>query len=204
MIRFLLVSFSLLAISCAPKLYQGEATQTEPICVEKFRPTFHSDLYEAKVDVIGKHISGLLLFKIMPDSSTRVVFTNEAGVKFFDFEFRKNHFRVYQIIRQLNRKPVIKTLRKDFEMVLMQWIGSGKPMIYKNGEELRYVFNHVKENDCVVTNANCTTLKRLEKIFTRKKKFLVNMNLVNNQAPESIVIEHLIFNMKIALKRLQR
>ena len=204
MIRFLLVSISLLAISCAPVLYQGELVQAETKCIEKFKPVFVSDLYEAKVDVIGKHISGLLLFKVMPDSSTRVVFTNEAGVKFFDFEFRKGNFRVYQIIRQLNKKPVVKTLRKDFEMVLMSWIGSEGPVVYRNGNELRYVFNHGKENDCVVTSEDCSTLQRLEKASSKKKKVLVNVTPGNNQAPESIGIEHLTFNMKIALKRLQR
>src|ERR1041385_5353321 len=150
MTRFLLASISLLLISCAPALYQGELIQNETKCIEKFKPVFHSDLYEAKVDVIGKHISGLLLFKMMPDSSMRVVFTNEAGVKFFDFEFQGKNFRVHQIIRQLNKKPVVKTLRKDFEMILMPWIGLEKPVVYKNGDELRYVFKHEKENDCVV------------------------------------------------------
>ena len=204
MIRYLLASISLLIISCAPALYQGELIQAETKCIEKFKPVFISELYEAKVDVIGKHISGLLLFKTMPDSSTRVVFTNEAGVKFFDFEFSRKGFRVYQIIRQLNKKPVVKTLQKDFEMILMQWIGSEKPMVYKNGTELRYVFSHDKERDCVITNADCSTLQRLEKTSTRKKKVLVNITAGNSQAPETIVIEHQTFNMKISLKRLQR
>ena len=204
MIRYLLASISLLVISCGPVLYQGELIQAEDKCIEKFKPVFNSDLYEAKVDVIGKHISGLLLFKTMPDSSTRIVFTNEAGVKFFDFEFRQNRFRVYQIIRQLNKKPVVKTLQKDFEMILMPWIGSEKPMVYKNANELRYVFNHEKEKDCLVTNADCSTLQRLEKTSAKKKKVLVNIIARNNQAPDLITIEHLTFNMKIALKRLQR
>jgi len=204
MIRHLLASISLLVIGCAPALYQGELIQAETKCIEKFKPVFNSDLYEEKVDVIGKHISGLLLFKTMPDSSTRIVFTNEAGVKFFDFEFRHGKFRVYQIIRQLNKKPVVSTLRKDFEMILMPWVGSEKPLVYKNGNELRYVFNHEKEKDCVVTNEDCSTLQRLEKTSVKKKKVLVNITVSDNQAPDSIAIEHLTFNMKITLKRLQR
>jgi hypothetical protein len=191
-------------MSCGPVLYQGELTNTEDKCIKKFKPVFTSDLYEAKVDVIGKHISGLVLFKTMPDSSVRIVFTNEAGVKFFDFEFRQNHFHVYQIIHQLNKKPVIKTLQRDFEMILMPWVGSEKPSVYKNDNELHYVYNHEGEKDCVVTSPDCNTLQRLEKTSVRKKKVLVNLISRNNQAPDSIAIAHLTFNMKIGLKRLQR
>ena len=42
---------------------------------------------EDHFNVVGNHLSGLLLIKKMPDSSTRMVFSNEMGLGFFDFEF---------------------------------------------------------------------------------------------------------------------
>ena len=58
-------------------------------CIKHFAPRFTTTLYSATVDVTRHHFSGILFFKVMPDSSTRVVFTNEMGVKFFDFAFTK-------------------------------------------------------------------------------------------------------------------
>ena len=69
-----------------------------------------------EVDVIGKYLSGLLLLKTMPDSSIRMVFSNEMGFKFFDFEFTPGGgFKVNYIIKKMDRRPVIKTLRQDFD-----------------------------------------------------------------------------------------
>ena len=82
-------------------------------CLQKFKPVIERALYNTSVDVTGKHISGLLLIKTMPDSSIRIVFSNEMGFSFFDFGFfTGNGFKVYHIIPQMNKKAVIKTLRK--------------------------------------------------------------------------------------------
>ncbi|MBK7307905.1 MAG: hypothetical protein IPI88_13305 [Chitinophagaceae bacterium] len=50
--------------------------------LQKFKPAFTVALYNTTVDVMGNHFSGLLLIKKMPDSSTRMVFSNEMGLGF--------------------------------------------------------------------------------------------------------------------------
>jgi hypothetical protein len=96
-------------------------TLPEAHCIEKFKPDFRHEEYKTSVDVIGKHISGLLLIKYMPDSSTRIVFTNEMGLSFFDFGFlRDSGFAVYHIVPQMNKAALIKTLRKDFELIMFR------------------------------------------------------------------------------------
>ena len=100
--RFLFLSLILMSGACSPKLPSVQSLQpavADAGCIKKFKPVFQSDWYAASIDVVGKHLSGLLLFKSMPDSSMRVVFTNEAGIKFFDFGFASNddftvHLRV--------------------------------------------------------------------------------------------------------------
>ena len=57
----------------------------------------------------------------MPDSSTRIVFTNEMGFSFFDFGFPQDSgFMVYHIVPQMNKPALIKTLRKDFELIMFR------------------------------------------------------------------------------------
>ena len=55
--------------------------------VAKLKPAFGVGKYRARVKVSGRRLSGLLVIKRMPDSAMRVVFTNEIGFTFFDFEW---------------------------------------------------------------------------------------------------------------------
>src|SRR5688500_119966 len=120
-IRFLLFSLtSILCWNCASDYRHLQAAEPSGQCITKLAPSeFQTAWYHASVDVVGNHISGLLLIKSMPDSSYRAVFTNEAGVTFFDFGFLQNgSFKVHNVIKHLNKGPVIQTLRKDFELIL--------------------------------------------------------------------------------------
>src|ERR1700750_1042543 len=77
-------------------------------CLDAFRPRFSKALYNTQVNVTGKHMSGLLLLKIMPDSSTRIVFSNEMGFKYFDFAFAADGtFKVYYVLPAMDKKPVL-------------------------------------------------------------------------------------------------
>lgn len=122
LIRFLILSSGLLTLAGCDTVYKElQRTNGPAAALDRFRPAFSVALYSTSVEVVGNHLSGLLLIKKMPDSTLRMVFSNEMGFKFFDFEFAPDgNFKVYSIIKKMNRKSVIKTLRKDFELVLMQ------------------------------------------------------------------------------------
>ena len=119
--RCLLFSSVLFVLAGCASVYKHlQPAAGDPAALQKFRPSFSVALYKAGIDVVGNHLSGLLLIKKMPDSSMRLVFSNEIGVKFFDFEFSADgRFKVFSIIKQMDKKAVIKTLRKDFELVMM-------------------------------------------------------------------------------------
>src|SRR3954470_17408758 len=87
-IHYLLLSSGFLFFAgCAPSWKQMKPATSDVSILQKFKPNFTVALYNTKVDVVGNHLSGLLLIKKMPDSTTRMVFSNEMGYKFFDFEF---------------------------------------------------------------------------------------------------------------------
>src|SRR4051812_49338359 len=77
-------------VSCKSSYRHLQQSNANVHCIEQFSPKFSNTLYSAYVDVTTHHFSGLLFFKLMPDSSTRIVFTNEVGVKFFDFAFARD------------------------------------------------------------------------------------------------------------------
>lgn len=203
--KILLCSAFILLINCQ-SAYKGlKPIQTSTNCVKKFKPSFKSNWYTATVDVIGKHISGLLLIKTMPDSSNRVVFTNEVGVTFFDFEFKKDGtFKTHQIIEQMNRKVVIELLRKDFEMIMMTGLNATAIKTYSQNNEVFYAIPGKKETDYFITDKDCASLLRIEKASKRKKKVEVKLWGDQHQPPDSVHLKHFTFDMQIGLKKMQR
>ncbi len=203
--HFLCISILLMLTACASSVPSRQPAQVDVSCVNKFKPIFSSDLYSASVDVMRHHISGLVLFKVMPDSSKRIVFTNEAGVKFFDFGFERNgKIMTHQVMKKLNKRIVVRTLQKDFGLVLMEKIEKEIPSTYREGDNLKFVFGKKKEEERVVTNADCTKLVRLEKGPYAKPQTIARIFSVGVRPPDSIFIEHLNFNMKIKLTHLVR
>jgi hypothetical protein len=173
-------------------------------CVQQFKPEFNRVLYKTSVDVIGKHISGVLLIKRMPDSSIRIVFSNEMGFSFFDFGFfPKNGFIVYQILPQMNKKALIKTLRKDFELVMFRNMdGSGQFALYDN-HLIYHGYRQTKGINYYITDTLCTQLIKMQR--ASQKKPVVEAIMFpekKGSTPDSISIRHLNFNFTISLKKI--
>jgi hypothetical protein len=173
--------------------------------LKRLSPAFPAVLYNTKVDVAGNHLSGLLLIKKMPDSSTRVVFSNEMGFKFFDFEFAPGgNFKVHFIIKQLDKKAVIKTLRKDFEIVLMQQLDESRMIVKKDATDLYYIFPQSKGSNCYITDSSSTYLVKMERASGSKAVVeIITANYING-TPDSIGISHKNFTFNIQLKKIQR
>ena len=203
--RYLLFINFIYLSSCASQ-YKGLQDATGDIsCIQKFKPAFVSALYNTQVNVIGKHLSGLLLIKAMPDSSVRMVFSNEMGFKFFDFGFAANgNFTVYSVIKQMDKKAVIRTLRKDFELVMMRHLDTATASVKRKNELFYYSFPEGKEFTYYITNTGCNELVRIEKASKRKTRVQVIMQHYTGGIPDTIGITHKNFNFNIGLKRLER
>lgn len=204
--RFLLLSSCLLLLAGCSSVYKNLEPATGNFNhIYKFRPRFSVVLYNAEINVTSHHLSGLLLMKIMPDSSTRIVFSSEMGVKFFDFGFLKDgSFKVYYIIPQMNKGPVIKTLMKDFDLVLMRQQGSHEHYILKDSTHLYYVLPQQKGANYYITNMAGDSLLRMEKSSKRKPVAVATMTNYKNGLPDTIGIDHKNFKFTIGLKKIER
>ncbi|HOX82499.1 MAG TPA: hypothetical protein PLJ60_12455 [Chryseolinea sp.] len=199
--RYLLFSACLVAlIGCASDYQFLQKTADDISCADKIKPTHLSTAwYTTSVDVYDKHISGLLLIKNMPDSSVRVVFTNEAGVTFFDFGFLLDGtFKVYSIVSQLKKKAVIQTLRKDFELILGIPFRQGMIERWEGNEQVFFGVKQKKETAYFITSKDCASLRNIELGSMRKRK--VSVQVVGSYpSPEGFEITHLLFDMKLKL-----
>lgn len=202
--KCLLFTEIMLLMSCASAYRNLQTYQGDADCLKKFQPKFTTNWFKATVDVFGKHIGGLLLIKKMPDSSMRVNFMNETGISFLDFEFHGSEFKVHNVMKALDKNAVINTLRKDFELILMDQINAVNSNSSERNQEVYYFFPENKEKVYFVTNMDCSTLLRVER--TSKLKLMVEANFVNpdsNGVPDSVHISHFTFDMQITLKKLE-
>ncbi len=199
---FLFISF-LICAACRMPLQIGQPGKYDRDCFTKFVPDFQIQWYKASIDVTGKHLSGLLLFKTLPDSSVRVVFTGETGTTFFDLEFDAAQRKVNFVLPQFNRKPVIRTLQNDLDLIFMRYLrdpsaelffdGKSKYLRVKSGGKTIYIW---------ATN-NCEHLQKIEEEWGGKKKVEVTM-YGDGSAPDSVRITHYNFSMDIKLRKLER
>ena len=168
-IRFLIfLSLFFLNISCNQYRHL-KRIPAEENCVEKFKPSFQREEYKISVDVIGKHISGLLLIKYMPDSSTRIVFTNEMGLSFFDFGFSQDDgFIVYHIVPQMNKKALIKTLRKDFELIMFRNMDRNKSYSLIDSSAIYHAYPQKKGVNYYITDEQCSRLIKMQRSSDKK------------------------------------
>jgi hypothetical protein len=203
--RYLLFVSILMMAACGSPYRNLPTAQGKPGCLVRFKPVFRSELFNTQVNVAGKHLSGLLIIKTMPDSSLRMVFSNEAGFKYFDFEFTAaGEFRVHYVIKQMNKTAVLQTLRKDFELVLMRFAKPEASYVLVKDSLYYYAFPQQKEVDYYITDASCSKLIRVEKASRRKTKVRVIMQDYKNGVPDTIGITHNNFNFNIGLKHLER
>lgn len=195
--------FWLVLTSCKSEYKHLQRIQGDANCVKAFSPAFSNNLYSAYVDVMKHHFSGILFFKKMPDSSMRIVFTNEVGVKFFDFAFTKDdEFIKYYALKKLDKKVVINALSSDLRLALLKPDLTNATMS-KNGA---YTYVSVKDksgNDHYITE-DCKKLVRVEKASKRKPVVAVQMLNYENGVPDSIDVQHKNFKFHIALKRVER
>lgn len=204
--RYLLLSSCLFFLAgCASSYKQLQKIEGNASCLQKFRPRFTTILYTTHVNIVGNHLSGLLVMKTMPDSSTRVVFTSEMGLSLFDFEFASNgEFKVHYIIKKMNRKAVIKTLRQDFDLVLMRGLHAQTTQVFQNNDRIYYAFPQKKGSNYYITDRGCNELLGIEKASRRKAIVKAMMKDYKNGVPDTIGISHANFQFIIGLKRLER
>lgn len=204
--KYLLISALFMGgFGCSSYYDSLRPATADPDCIQRLKPRgIDSAWFVARVDVVGKHLSGLLLVKELEDRSTRLVFTNEVGVTFFDLEFLQDgRFEVKKIIEPLNRKVVIETFRDDFSL-LLGYPFKGDLKGWWNKEERYFGIANGKERTYFTTGSECDSLRSLEAGSARKLKVSITMNGGVQRRPERIIIRHHTFNMTITLNLIDK
>jgi len=220
MMRFFLsVSLLLTLAACGRPPYKALIAVDSSMApgIEALTPHFERELYRCVVN--GKfppkkfHLSGILYLKNFSDTATRVVFQGEMGNTFFDFGWDRNDsFIVYNILPQMNRPALIKTLRKDFELLLHKNMAEETPEYYRDEQDDVLVKYRLQADPGVnkgyayyVLEPESNRLKRIENAGDKRKVVIMEMTppALPRTLADAIFIRHLRANFTIDLKKIQ-
>ncbi|MBS1771991.1 MAG: hypothetical protein JST82_03965 [Bacteroidetes bacterium] len=176
----------------------------------EYKPQFNKSLYRCTVNgrIIFKkfHLSGVLIFKSLENGTVRAVFQNEMGFTFFDFEWDvHDSFNVKQVIEQLNKPALIKTLKKDFNLLLMKGLNKETESFYKSSRGYDNYSCFTLDNGVAYYISSEIGLKKIENAGKRKKVLTIDINgkTSNKAMPDSVFINHHKAHFTIELHKIE-
>ncbi|MBC7694360.1 MAG: hypothetical protein H7141_02830 [Burkholderiales bacterium] len=143
---YLLLSSFLLLTGCSIAKYNHLKCESvglyEKSILPVIKPTIVSK-YNASIDVLKNHLTGLLIIKQMDSVTTRIVFVTELGMKMFDFEAKNRKMNVIYVFEPLNKPQLIEVLKRNFNNMLLLNLDNSTttPNICNNNQFPKIVFN---------------------------------------------------------------
>jgi hypothetical protein len=196
---------ALLLVGCVtPRYVKREAPELDD-CGRRIRPqSLASNWYNASVDVMGRHFSGLLLIKNIRENEQRVVFTNEAGLTFFDFEFSDDEFVVHTVVSQFDRRAVIRTLHMDLGLLLAVPFRTDRFISYESADKRYFAVEEKNETAYFITSKDCASLQGLELGNKRRATVSITFPGSSYPAPDTIFLKHYTFDLQVKLVRIMK
>lgn len=176
-IIFLLLSsfFCLLFSSCKISKYKRLDCVNIPLTENNIYPVIKPNKvlkYNASIDVLKNHLTGLLIIKQTDSLTKHVVFVTELGMKMFDLEVKSMEINAAYVFEPLNKPALIDAIKRNFNNMLLldiygknaSFCGSRKGVVYgiTSGKTKRF-FSSVSKQ----TNNNAI---ELQETFHKNKK----------------------------------
>jgi len=166
-------------------------TATPPIETIAFSPAVVTNAkYLTQFDIYGKHLSGIMLFKRTTDSTERIVFTNEMGFKFFDFEISADTFKTIYMLDRMNKPYIVNTLYRDLAMLCAP--GSNHGVMFNNNGEYNLYRQQLSKNEYLYyyIPSNSSTPNKIEMGTLRKAKVVATISNDSTGEAQNIDIQH--------------
>ncbi|RYE00023.1 MAG: hypothetical protein EOP54_01730 [Sphingobacteriales bacterium] len=211
---FLFVSIVIFWTGCAPRPYKDlkrkESNSSLLLPVNAYTPKFEKVLYNCHVrgkTPLGKRfsLSGLLFFKQFADGSERVVFQNQMGITYFDFGWDEaGHFRVHQIIAQMDKPALVKTLKKDIELLLFRNLSPVSSGVFTDETGKDYLRFELKEKGFVYYVFEKGNIVGIENADEKRKVVIMALSDTKGADPfaQKIFMKHLRANFTIDLNKI--
>ncbi len=172
-----------------------------------FSDHFDSFLFKTNIRIYGKNFSGLLVTKQVQPSDYRVIFTTELGMKLFDFEFTDTAFTLHYCIPQFNRTALLKIIRHDIEILLMNKMKSVPVDMFSDTRYRYTIFRNMQNIFTDYYFFDSTKGNKLSKIEHAKgqiKKTTFTLDNYVEDIPGHIQVKHHDIRLKIELTLLKK
>jgi len=192
-----ILSLSSCALATTKGLEEVEITATS-IKNPYFADSAKDYVYKANFEVYGHEFSGILIIKKLATQHHKVVFATEFGTKMLDMELNNDNFTINFIANDLNKKILINTLKKDFEILLQEEVSVSKS--YQN-EQFRILSNNDggRSNYYFIRKEN-NYLEKLINTSKTKEKVIFNFKSKDGKLAKEVLVEHKNIKLTIGLK----
>ena len=119
---YLVISLLLLSLfACKSYQVDGDLVTKDveqKLVLPYFNETGFEYLYSGKIEAYGNSLSGILVVKKISDSQKRVALLSDFGNTLMDFKIENGEVEVNYILDDLNKKIIVKKLKKYFELLV--------------------------------------------------------------------------------------
>lgn len=146
-------------------------------------------IYKAKIKAYNNDFGGILIIKKIEDHKHRIVFTTNFGNKIFDFELFNNEMKTNFIMKDLDKKIIINTLKRDFQTLTQERNPTHKSFRDNEGKIIFQSKTKKRFNHYIVDEK---TQQLLQIINTNhsKEKITITFSKVKNTIAKNISITH--------------
>lgn len=194
------IAIIMITMSCQAQRQLFSIYQTEH-WLPAFGEGFQRALYKGTLDIRDNHLTGLMVIKRTSDTSVRVVFTNEIGMKFFDLEFAGEKFIKHFVFASMNKGALISIIENDLKMVLMEDYTIENFSKEPKEDIVFYKIQSKRGNNLYTIDNNSKRIKTISSAGKKVKKTLVNFRYGESDIPTGIVVDnpfiklHLVMNL---------
>jgi hypothetical protein len=166
-------------VSCRITKYQKlqnshTQTLTHQNLIPVVNPEGKSTKYKATIDVLNKHLSGIVVVKKTDSVTTHVVFVTELGMKMFDFEKKDTIINAVYVFEPLNKPKLINSLKINFKNMLLldAYNNQSTSGLTKNKQLVYEMIHHNEKRYFVVVDTNKLASQLV--FFKNKKSSKIN------------------------------
>ncbi|MBC8314445.1 MAG: hypothetical protein ISR57_04020 [Bacteroidales bacterium] len=188
-------------VSVKPKDLRQTAESSNPI----YSFHFEKALFRASMEVKKNELTGLVFIKKMPDSTYRIVFSNEFGMTYFDLEIHEDSFQVIYCFEPMNKKMLLNILEIDFRLLIgNNSTSKGKWYLQELTNHQVYHVKDKKFNTWNTFSTNCDTLLSQTASSNIFNQTIINYLAYRDSFPSKIHIQNPFINLDLKLTLLSK
>jgi len=163
MTRYLtFISLIILLSSCSPKL--ATTSSINESGKENNGPAYKPVVFRSVIQFGNNAVTGLMIIKKRADDSVCGSFTNEFGVKGFDFIYSDNKVDLVYVMPMLDRYLIKRTLKEDIRLLV------------------RYGFSEINDSVMNYSQKSSRVVYLLAKKSMNSQKVKISLESGNNAA----------------------